>query len=80
MGRKTVFATIYTLTLAAVTLIGIEAMASLYSPTWPARALRSAEPANVEFMSFVDKPWMAEPFELLAKLCGRDGFFVFGEG
>jgi len=60
--HKSIFPSIYALTLAAVTLIGIEAMASLYSPSWPARALRSAEPVNVEFRSFADKPWMEEPF------------------
>ena len=62
MRRNVAFATIYTLTLAAVTLIGIEVMASFFSPSWPARALRSAQPVNVEFMSFADKPWMVEPF------------------
>jgi hypothetical protein len=55
----------YGLVLAVVTLAGIEAIAALSAPSWPARALRSTEPVNVNaavFKSIADKPWMFQPF------------------
>lgn len=65
MTRRKVFAVVYGLILAIVTLAGVEIIASFYAPSWPARALRSGEPVNVNsdaFKSISDKPWMFRPF------------------
>jgi hypothetical protein len=44
------------------TLAGVEAFASLYSPAWPARALRPIEPVNVPPEGVELPAWMKEPF------------------
>ncbi len=65
MTRRKVFAIVYGLILAVVTLAGVEIMASFYAPSWPARELRSSEPVNVNsdaFKSITGKPWMFRPF------------------
>jgi hypothetical protein len=65
MIRRHWFAVSYGLILAIATLAGVEAIASFYAPRWPARALRSAEPTNINaavFKSLADKPWMFQPF------------------
>jgi hypothetical protein len=41
------FAVAYGVLLVAVAIVGTEALASLFAPSWPARALRSTEPVNV---------------------------------
>lgn len=63
MKTKTLaFGSIYFLILAAVTLAGIEVMASFYSPSWPAYALRSTPPVN-SYPPGADLPaWMVAPF------------------
>lgn len=63
MKTKTlVFGSIYFAILAAVTLVGIEVIASFYSPSWPAYALRSMPPVN-SFPPGADLPaWMVAPF------------------
>ena len=64
IGHKTL-AVLYGVILTVVTFAGIEGLAALYAPPWPARALRSAEPVNATasvFRSITDKPWMLEPF------------------
>lgn len=56
------FGSIYFVILAAVTLAGIEVMASFYSPSWPAYALRSTPPVN-SYPLGADLPaWMVAPF------------------
>ena len=49
--------------LLAVSLGGIEALASLYVPAWPARALNPREPARLRVLSapFQRQPWLADP-------------------
>jgi len=63
MKTKTlVFGSIYFAILASVTLVGIEVIASFYSPSWPAYALRSMPPVN-SFPPGADLPaWMVAPF------------------
>jgi lysophospholipase L1-like esterase len=56
------FGSIYFVILAAVTLVGIEVIASFFSPSWPAYALRSTPPVN-SFPPGADLPaWMVAPF------------------
>lgn len=43
LSRRTIFAIVYGLILAAITLAGIEVLASFMVPPWPQRALRSVE-------------------------------------
>ena len=64
IGHKKL-AVIYGLILAVVTLAGIEAIASFYAPSWPARALRSTERLTADdsvSKSLADKPWLFKPF------------------
>ena len=65
MGMRTktlVFGSIYFAILAAVTLAGIEVIATFFSPSWPAYALRSMPPVN-SFPPGADLPaWMVAPF------------------
>lgn len=64
-GRKRIYAIVFGLILAGVTLVGLEGLASLEAPSWPARALRSTPPVNVQstdFTGLADKPWIFEPF------------------
>ncbi len=56
------FGSIYFVILAAVTLIGIEVIASFYSPSWPAYALRSTPPVNSHPPSADLPAWMVAPF------------------
>jgi len=56
----------FALILCGTTLIGIEALASFFTPTWPARALRWTAPINPVSAAvrepYVSRRWMAEPF------------------
>ena len=64
-GRKRIYAIIFGLILTGVTLAGLELLASLEAPSWPARALRSTPPVNVlstDFTGLADKPWIFEPY------------------
>ncbi|MDB5489353.1 MAG: hypothetical protein JWQ58_3068 [Reyranella sp.] len=64
-GRKRIYAIIFGLILAGITLAGLEVLASLEAPPWPARVLRSTPPVNVQstdFTGLADKPWIFEPF------------------
>ena len=63
-GRKRIYAIVFGLILAGITLAGLEVLASLEAPRWPARALRSTPPATVQLSDFTDladKPWVFEP-------------------
>lgn len=61
-AKTLVFGSIYFVILAAVTLVGVEVIASFYSPSWPAYALRSIPPVN-SFPPGADLPaWMVAPF------------------
>ena len=65
LRKRLIFAAVYGLILAAVTLAGIEALASFYAPAWPARALRAASPVNpvsAAVKPFREFPWLATPF------------------
>lgn len=62
-GRKRIYAIVFGLILAGITLAGLEVLASLEAPRWPARALRSTPPVPVQptdFASLADKPWIFE--------------------
>jgi hypothetical protein len=63
-SRKRWFAMVYGTVLAVVTLAGIEGLAGFYAPPWPARALRSIPPINVDttMKSLAGKPWLGRPF------------------
>ena len=64
-GRKRIYAIVFGLILSGITLAGLEALASLEAPSWPARALRSTPPVNVQssdFSGLADKPWIFEPY------------------
>lgn len=65
-GRKRIYAIVFGLILTGVTLAGLEMLASFVAPSWPARALRSTPPVNVQSADFAeflaDKPWMFEPY------------------
>jgi hypothetical protein len=64
-GRKRIYAIVFGMILAGVTLMGLEGLASLEAPSWPARALRSTPPVNVQSTDFAgpaDKPWIFEPY------------------
>lgn len=63
--KRAAFAVVYGLILAFATLAGIEALSSLYAPSWPARVLRAAGPVNpvsAAVEPFKDQPWLAAPF------------------
>ncbi|SJZ41917.1 hypothetical protein SAMN02745126_00978 [Enhydrobacter aerosaccus] len=64
MKKTRWFAVVYGLILTVVTLAGIEALASFYVPAWPARALRTIPPVNMDttMKALTDKPWMGKPF------------------
>jgi len=64
-GRKRIYAIVFSLILSGITLAGLEVLASLEAPSWPARALRSTPPVNVQssdFSGLADKPWIFEPY------------------
>ena len=64
-GRQKIYAIVFGLILAGVTLAGLEMLATLEAPPWPARALRSTPPVNVQstdFTRLAEKPWIFEPF------------------
>ncbi len=64
-GRKRIYAIVFGLILTGITLAGLELLASLEAPSWPARALRSTPPVNVvssDFEGLADKPWIFEPY------------------
>lgn len=63
-ARKRWFAATYGAILAAVSLAGIEFLASFYAPPWPARALRSVPPVNADtaIAALTGKPWLGRPF------------------
>ena len=61
--KKLLFGVTFGLILAVVTLAGIEALASLYTPAWPARALVSLEPATSPHEPqppFNRQPWLGD--------------------
>ena len=63
--KRLAFGIIYGLILAVATLAGLEALASLYAPSWPARALRSVPPLNTvtaETKPFTAQPWISAPY------------------
>jgi hypothetical protein len=61
--KRLIFGAIFGAILLAVTLAGIEFMASFYAPSWPARAMNPREPAPVRVLStpFKRQPWLADP-------------------
>ena len=62
-GRKRIYAIVFGLILTGVTLAGLELLASLEAPAWPARALRSSPPVKVhstDFSGRADKTWIFE--------------------
>jgi hypothetical protein len=61
MTRRRWFAVVYGVVLAAVAMAGTEAIASLFVPPWPARALRSTE-SVISIKALADKPWAKHPF------------------
>lgn len=64
-GRRRIYGIIFGLILVGVTLLGLEVLASFEAPSWPARALRSTPPVNVQptdFAGLADKPWVFEPY------------------
>ncbi|MGZ5870103.1 MAG: hypothetical protein ACXWIX_10995, partial [Croceibacterium sp.] len=61
--KKLLFGVTFGLILAIVTLAGIEALASFYTPAWPARALVSLEPATSPHEPqppFNRQPWLGD--------------------
>lgn len=63
--RQRAYAVAFGLVLLAVTLVGIEAIASAFVPPWPARALRAAEAVvspSVHKMPFAPYAWFTEPY------------------
>jgi hypothetical protein len=63
--RRVTYSILLGLMLLAVTLFGIETVASALVPPWPARALRPTEPMvtpTVRKMPFAPYPWFAEPY------------------
>jgi len=68
MGRRRrhgLYAAVFGAILAAVTFAGLEGMAALEAPPWPARALRSTAPVNplpADAAGLAGKPWLSEPF------------------
>ena len=65
-GRERIYAIVFGLILAGVTLAGLEVLASFEAPSWPARALRSTPPVNVQssdFIGLADKPWIFELYD-----------------
>jgi hypothetical protein len=65
LRKRVVFGVVYGLILTIVTLAGIEALASFYAPSWPARALRALEPVNAATAlkpPFSEQPWLADPY------------------
>jgi len=65
LRKRVVFGVVYGLILTIATLAGIEASASFYAPSWPARALRVTEPVNSATAlrpPFSEQPWLAEPY------------------
>lgn len=65
LGKRVAFGAIYAVVLTVATLAGIEALASFYAPSWPARALRATGPVNPVSAAaepFKDQPWLATPF------------------
>src|SRR4029453_10652450 len=63
MRRRVLYGLAYGLILAVVTAAGVEFLSSFYVPAWPARALRSVEPATTARKlapPFHEKPWLGE--------------------
>jgi hypothetical protein len=63
--RRRVYAVVFGLVLLAVTLVGIESIASVLVPAWPARALRATQPIvgpSVQKMPFAPHAWFTEPY------------------
>lgn len=62
-GKRAVFSIVFGLILLAVTLVGIEVLASNFVPAWPARAINPREPAPVRTLAlpFKNQPWLADP-------------------
>jgi hypothetical protein len=63
--RGVAFGAVFALVLTAATLVGIEALASFFVPSWPARELRWTAPINPVSAAnepFASRPWMADPF------------------
>jgi hypothetical protein len=61
--KKLLFGVTFGLILAIATFAGIEALASLYTPSWPARALVSLEPATSPHElrpPFSRQPWLGD--------------------
>ncbi len=63
--KPAVFAVAYGVILLVATFAGIEAIASLFVPSWPARALRIMPPHNpvsASVQPYADFPWLADRF------------------
>ena len=63
--KRLAFGVIYGLILTLAALVGIEGLASFYTPSWPARALRSVPPANpvtATTQPFTEQPWISAPY------------------
>lgn len=60
--KRWAFAAIFTTILATVTLVGVEFLASFYTPSWPARVMNPREPAPVRVLAapFKRQPWLAQ--------------------
>jgi hypothetical protein len=63
LRKRLAFGAIFGAILVAVTLAGIEFMASFYTPSWPARAMNPREPAPERVLGtpFKRQPWLADP-------------------
>jgi len=61
--KRLAFGAVFGAILVAVTLAGIEFMASFYTPSWPARAMNPREPAPERVLGtpFKRQPWLADP-------------------
>ena len=62
-AKRRVFGLVFGVILLAVTLVGIEVLASYFVPPWPARALNPREPlraARELAVPFRSAPWLAD--------------------
>src|SRR5260370_8000738 len=61
--KRLAFGAVFGAILVAVTVAGIEFMASFHTPSWPARAMNTREPARERVLGtpFKRQPWLADP-------------------
>lgn len=60
--KQLAFSAVFGVVLLAVTVVGVEFLASFYVPAWPARAMNPREPAPVRVLGtpFKNQPWLAD--------------------